>query len=328
MIRVLQSFPRPGSATNPYLTQLVASLPDEVVTLWWSWRTALFGQYDVLHVHWPELLFRRDDRLRTIAHQSLFVLLMVRIALTRTELVRTVHNPRPHEVGGPFEGLLLRWCDRQTGVWIALNDSTPLPPGRPSAVIPIGHYRDLYLGTALPDSVSGRFLYFGLVRGYKGVLGLVAAFQGLNDPSMTLRILGRPHPEQLRHEIESAARADPRVGAELRFVEDELLAQGIGEAELVVLPYTRMHNSAAVLLALSLNRPVLAPRTPTTLALAQEVGPGWLLTYGGELTTSTLEDSLRELRSGSRSPRPDLTARDWPALGDQHRDAYLAALRG
>lgn len=328
MIRVLQSFPRPGRATNPYLTQLVMSLPDDVTTLWWSWRAALFGHYDVLHVHWPELLFRRDGRWRTLARQCLFVLLMLRIAMNRIVLVRTVHNLKPHEPGDRFEDYLLRWCDRRTGLWIALNDSTPIPPGRPSVVIPIGHYRDLYDGMAMPATVSGRLLYFGLVRRYKGVLGLVAAFGGLVSPDLTLRILGRPHPEELGDEIEAACRADPRVSAELRFVEDESLIRDIAQSELVVLPYTKMHNSGAVLLALSLDRPVLAPDTPTTAALAAEVGPAWLLTYRGELDPTNLQAGLGRVRAAQhRSTRPDLTARDWPALGARHREAYMSALR-
>lgn len=328
MIAVLQSFPRPGPQTNPYLTQLVESLPRDVSTLHWSWRTALLGRYDVLHVHWPELLFRREQRIRTYAHRSLYVLLMVRIALTRIVIVRTVHNVSPHEHGGRLERLLLRWCDRQTALWIALNSSTELPVGRPSMVIPIGHYRDLYRGISLPRPVPGRLLYFGLVRRYKGVLDLLAAFRGMPEPELTLRILGRPNSEPLRAAIETACSQDPRTSAELRHVEDEFLARDIGEAELVVLPYTRMHNSSAVLLALSLDRPVLAPRTPTTAALADEVGPGWLLTYPGELDAPTLRDGLQRARSDQRPSHPDLTARDWPALGEQHRIAYLAARNG
>ncbi|MGI8627716.1 MAG: hypothetical protein ACR2J5_14295 [Geodermatophilaceae bacterium] len=328
MITVLQSFPRPGPQTNPYLTQLVASLPDDVVTLNWSWRTALLGRYDILHVHWPELLFRREQRIRTYAHRVMYLLLMVRVALTRIVIVRTVHNLSPHEEGGMFERMLLKCCDGQTALWIALNSSTELPVGRPSTVIPIGHYRDIYRDVSLPRPIPGRLLYFGLVRPYKGVLALISAFGGMDEPMLTLRILGRPNSEGLRAAIETACSQDPRTSAELRHVEDEYLAREIGESELVVLPYTRMHNSAAVLLALSLDRPVLAPHTPTTAALAEEVGPGWLLTYRGELDAATLRDGLARARSGRGSVRPDLTARDWPGLGAQHRSAFLAARTG
>lgn len=325
MITVLQSFPIPAAQTNPYLTLLVTSLPKDVRALGWSWRVALFGRYDVLHLHWPELLFRRDDRLRTVAHRTLFVLLMVRLSLTRIAIVRTVHNPTPHEAGGRLENILLRWCDHQTDLWIALNHTTQLSRGGRSRVIPHGHYRDLYPKARLSQSMHGRLLYFGLVRQYKGVLRLVTAFGGMSQPELSLRILGRPNSEQLGSAIEAACRADPRISAELRYVEDEVLVRDIGEAELVVLPYREMHNSGALLLALSLDRPVLVPDSPVTSALAAEVGPGWLLTYRGELDASILGDSLVRVRSTQRPVQPDLTARDWRGLGDQHRDAYCQA---
>lgn len=327
MITVLQSFPIPAPQTNPYLTQLVSSLPEDVRTLGWSWRAALFGRYDVLHLHWPELLFRREDRLRTVAHRTLFMLLMVRIATTRIAIVRTIHNPTPHEAGGVVENALLRWCDHQTDLWIALNHTTELSRGRPSRVIAHGHYRDLYRDVPLTQSRRGRLLYFGLVRRYKGVLRLVSAFGALSEPDLSLRIVGRPNSEQLRLAIKAACRADPRISAELRYVEDQALVRDIGEAELVVLPYTEMHNSGALLLALSLDRPVLAPDTPATSALAEEVGPGWLLTYRGELDPAVLRDGLARAWSNERPDRPDLTAREWPGLGAQHRDAYRWAAR-
>ncbi len=325
MITVLQSFPIPAPQTNPYLTQLVTSLPRDVRALGWSWRVALFGRYDVLHLHWPELLFRRDDRLRTLAHRTLFGLLMLRISMTRIAIIRTVHNPTPHEAGGRLENILLRWCDHQTDLWIALNHTTELSRRRRSRVIPHGHYRDLYREVRLPQSMHGRLLFFGLVRQYKGILRLVTAFGRLSQPELSLRILGRPNSEQLRMAIEAACRADPRISAELRYVEDQVLVRDIGEAELVVLPYTEMHNSGALLLALSLDRPVLAPHTPATALLAEEIGPGWLLTYPGELDASVLRDGLSRLRSTQPAAPPDLTSRDWPGLGAQHRDAYFQA---
>ncbi len=141
-----------------------------------------------------------------------------------------------------------------------------------------------------------------------------------------MRILGSPNSVELRQSIEAAERADRRISAVLQYVDDEALVRDIGEAELVVLPYTELHNSGAVLLALSLDRPVLVPETATTTALATEVGPGWVLTYRGELDAQTLRDGLERCRSGGRIARPDLSARDWPALGRQHRAAYARAL--
>lgn len=326
MITILQSFPRGAPQTNPYLTQLVVNLPEDVSTLGWSWRAALFARYDVLHLHWPELLVRRKDLLRTTAQQILFVLLMLRIAASRIAVVRTVHNLTAHEPGGRLEGWLLGWCTRQTDLWIGLNDSTELPPGRPSVVIPHGHYRDHYAGVGLGEPVRGRLLYFGLVRRYKGVLQLIDTFRDLSEPALSLRILGQPKSDDLRQSIEVASRADSRIGLELRYVEDEALVRQIGEAELVVLPYAQMNNSGALLLALSLDRPVLVPETPSTISLAEEVGPGWLMTYRGELTAPILRDCLSRARADHRRARPNLEARDWTRVAAQHREAYLAAV--
>lgn len=327
MIRVLQSFPRHGPQTNPYLLQLAESMPPEIVTIGWSWQTALLGRYDVLHLHWPEVLFRRSGRIRTTLNQALFVALMLRVMMTDLVVVRTVHNPRPHESGNWFERRLLRWSDRQTTLRIALNEATDRTAGgAPWVVIAHGHYRDAYDTGGLPAPIRGRLLYFGLVRRYKGILDLITAFGGLRDRDLSLRILGSPNSVELQTSIEAAEQSDPRIAAHLRYVDDDELVRAVGESELVVLPYTELHNSGALLLALSLDRPVLVPETATTAALAQEVGPEWVLTYRGTLDAETLRNGLDRSRSSNRAARPDLSARDWPALGRQHRDAYRRAL--
>lgn len=73
-----------------------------------------------------------------------------------------------------------------------------------------------------------------------------------------------------------------------RYVDDPTLAREVSSAELVVLPYRDMHNSGTLLLALSLARPVLVPRTPNNVAVAAEVGPGWIFMYDGELDAGVI----------------------------------------
>lgn len=57
-IVVLQSFRTPRPTTNPYIVMLGETLRTTpgVVLLNFSWRRALFGRFDVFHVHWPEIL--------------------------------------------------------------------------------------------------------------------------------------------------------------------------------------------------------------------------------------------------------------------------------
>ena len=78
-----------------------------------------------------------------------------------------------------------------------------------------------------------------------------------------------------------------------------MLAREILESELVVLPFVEMTNSSSMILALSLDRPVLVPRLPVTEELAAEVGPGWVLIYDGELDAAALAGAL----AARREPR-------------------------
>lgn len=322
-VSVLMSLRRPTPTTNPYVSQLAASLPEDVSVTWFSWSAGLLGRYEVFHVHWPEVLVRRSTRARTLLAQVRFAALMLRLQLTRTPVVRTLHNPGSHEAGRPTEVRLLAWCDRLTRHWVLLNAETPSPAGR-STVVLHGHYRDWYRGVPVPPSRPGRLLFFGLVRPYKGVERLLVAFRGLDDARASLRIVGRAADPEVGRRVSALVDADERTAAVLGHADDATLAAELGRAQLVVLPYEELHNSGAVLLALSLGRPVLVPSTPTTDALAQEVGQEWVLRYRGALQPGDLAAGLAAVHASTNGGAPDLSQREWPGLGRQHGDVYEA----
>jgi len=323
---VLESFPEPRPTTNPYLVQLVRSLPADVHVLTFTWRRALTASYDLFHLHWPENLPRGTTRVRTAARQALTALLLLRLAVRRTPMVRTLHNTGPHEPGGRLERALLRWCDSRTTLWIRLTSSTVPPSDAPVVTIPLGHYRDWFADLPLPPAEPGRILYFGLVRPYKGVEDLLDAFGELADPAARLRLVGRTTQDSLRDRVERAVRADLRIGARLEYVADEELADEVSRAALVVLPYRRLHNSGAAILALSLGRPVLLPSGSTADELAAEVGPGWIETFTPPLTGGALAAALAHAHDLRRAPAPDLSRREWPAGGQAHAAAFRTAV--
>ena len=146
-------------------------------------------------------------------------------------------------------------------------------------LVPHGHYADWYRDVVLPPAEAGRLLFVGLVRPYKNVPALVAAFADLPAPQARLHVAGNAADPALAEQLGALAAADGRVSLDLRHVPDPELAAEIGRAQLVVLPYAEMHNSGAVLLALSLRRPVLVPENAVNTALAAEVGERWVLRY-------------------------------------------------
>ncbi|WP_345712778.1 glycosyltransferase, partial [Kineococcus glutinatus] len=296
---VLQSFRAPRPTTNPYLSLLLRSLPPDVRARTFSWRHALLGRYDVLHVHWPEVLLRGSTPARTAARRAAFAVLLARLALGGPALVRTVHNPAPHERGGPLERLLLAAADRATDLTVHLTPATAgtVRPAAPAVLVPHGHYRGWYVPPPGVRPVPGRFLHVGLLRPYKDVDGLLAAFRELGGRDgaggpVELRIAGACPDPALAGRITAAAAADPGVDVLLRHLDDAELAAEVAAAELVVLPYARMQNSGALLLALSLDRPVLVPSNEVTRALAEEVGPGWVHLFTGRLGAADLRRAL------------------------------------
>ncbi len=311
--------------TNPYVVELNERLARRVTVELFSWRRFLLGRWDVLHVHWPEVLVRRRTPSRTWLAATLLRLGLLRARGGRRVVVRTVHNLEPHEGQAPAVRRALDAVDRATRGWVVLNGHTPPPGPGPVAVIPHGTYTQWYAGAPEPAAVPGRIAYVGLVRPYKGVDDLVRAFRSTADDALTLHVCGRPQDEAAADALRALAGDDPRIHLDLRHLPDADLAREVRQAELVVLPYRAMHNSGAALLALSLGRPVLVPRNPVTDDLAAEVGAAWVQRLEGALDGGALVDAWSRARGLTGAP--DLGARDWDEIADAHV-RFFASLVG
>lgn len=323
-LRILESFRRPKSTTNPYITQLFHALNERAHVVPYRPAAALFGRYDVVHLHWPELLVGGHNWRGRTVRRAITSLLLLRWRLTRVPIVRTVHNlERPTNIND-FDNRVLDRLDRMTTLDIRLNDHTPQRDGIPGVTIEHGHYRDWFAPFGTQPAVPGRVGYVGLIRRYKGVEDLVAAFTRLDDPALSLHIAGKPSSSELVEALHEAVGGDERVTLDPRFLDDAELVHAMTSAELIVLPYRHMHNSGTALAALSVDRPVLVPDNEVNRDLAVEVGTGWVLLFDGELAPDTLRTALASAES--RSGRPDLSAREWSVSRDKHLDAFHRAI--
>jgi glycosyltransferase involved in cell wall biosynthesis len=278
-------------------------------------------------VHWPEILVDGHSPLKKAVRQSLSVALLIKLRLSRTPIVRTVHNVQLPQGITRRESLLLGLIDRQTALRIRLNSTTELPPNRPARTIPHGHYRDWFASDPRRSVVPGQIGYVGLIRRYKGVEGLIRAFRSTDsDGGITLRVGGSPSTPELAATVREMSRGDRRISLQLAFLTDAELVDIVTSSELVVLPYQFMHNSGGMLAALSLDRPVLVPDNLVNRELSAEVGPGWVITYTGELTGEHLMTALDEVRGSPHRRRPDLHGRDWDRAGVDHVRAYRDAI--
>jgi beta-1,4-mannosyltransferase len=307
---------------------------------------ALRGGYDVLHLHWPEKALNAGSLLGRVAGAVAALTMLMAAHLHGARVVWTAHNARPHESRHPrleawFWSAVVRRLDTVIHPSVAGQQAVealyPELARRPNAVVPLGHYRGTY-----PDTVSreeARFAFgisdgarvvafLGLVRGYKNVPHLIRTVRTLPREAGTVVLLvgGAPHTAALADEVREAAGGDPRVHLALEHIPDDDVQRYLRAADLVVLPFRDITNSASALLALSFDRPVLVPALGAMGELQALAGADWVRTYDEGLTPELLS---RALEWTARRPpgAPRLDALEWPEIAHQTLSVYRAGSR-
>lgn len=326
-IRVLWSVRQPGFDANPFVTSLAASVESGAKVVYFSWPDALLGKYDLVHLHWPEDLFRARRKTVRALKYVLFILLAARLKMCHTPVIWTVHNNAPHEGVSRFESMLLKVCMSLVTkrVFMTAAQRKMFGDTEQDLVIRHGHYRESYpSANAERRHGEGSFLYFGFVRRYKGVEKLLESFSSLPTSlgQYQLTIAGRPNPAEYGQELISEYGEISNVQWLLDFQSKERTSELFAEADVVVLPYKKMINSGALLLGLSLGKPVLAPRNTVTEEIQQEVGLQWLHLYEGEVTGTDLLKALRCSHNNSIELKPDLSLREWKLIGAEYLTSY------
>jgi beta-1,4-mannosyltransferase len=337
-VRVL-CFPKQGG--NAYLNQLSSHLEAAGLQVdEFSFPRAFTRRYDVLHIHWPETHLRSPSWWRALGKHLRLGLLFVLLRLRGTRIVWMLHNLRSHDRNhwiGAF--LFPRWFPRLCTHVIALTPSGlelahmihPALRHKPAAIIPHGHYRDVYpqppsrkdcraaLGVP-PEPFT--FVYFGYIRRYKNVALLAEVFRRLRDSGVQLIIAGEPVVGMRAEDVETAAQKDSRIHLFLRHIRDDEVPTFLGAADLVVTPFSEVLNSGSVMLALSMNRPVLAPRVGALPDLERIVGRRWLRLYEGVLDAPILARARADFAQRAPHETVDLSAFDWPAIASATVELY------
>lgn len=300
-----------------------------------------------LHLHWPEYplhgrLARRSEAAADAAY-ALLVAAADRVRRRSGNVVWTAHNLAPHGFPTPWgartyarwEPRLLARVDTVVAMSAAgaaaVGAALPAVAGARVALIPHPHYRGVY-GTPDPAPVRARHgipagahltVAAGLVRPYKGIPALVAAFAAAARDDERLLVAGPCHDPAHRAEVVAAvAAAGPRVRLALAPLDDAAFAATVAAADLFASNFDAVLNSGSVLAALSLDRPVLAPRSAPLAELQAQVGAPWLALFDAPLDAATLRRHLDALREAPRPGRPDLAANDPAAVARAHLALY------
>jgi glycosyltransferase involved in cell wall biosynthesis len=293
---------------------------------------AAAGAGDVLHVHWPESHLNHRRWVRA-APRSLGLLRELRNARSRgARLVWTAHNLGAHDsrwhrtesrFWRRYLPLVDGWLSLSREAADALCDQWPALKDKPHAVTPIGHYRGVYPDTIDYAEARDRLgiepgqrvlLFLGRIKRYKGVPELVRTSRQLGGDDLQLIVAGRVETEELRRELRELAAADLRVRLVDGAVPDDEVQVLLRAADLVVAPFADILNSASVMLALSFDRPVLAPALGSLPGVADVVGASWLRLYRPPLAAAALAAALEDLPDDGS--RPDLTNFEWARIAE------------
>lgn len=329
-MRVLHTVYPPTDRGNPFASLLIDGLPDDIESSYFSWLAAFTRRWDVVHFQWPEKFFSASNRVSAYAKRLRFRAWTAVLRRRGSALVLTIHNLASHESQGTDADRELERLNRFVDRFVILNPAVELPTlAAPAAVIPHGHYGSLVPRGELPEADPMRLLYFGFIREYKNVPQLVSNFAASSLPrrGYQLRIVGKPHDAAIAKTVESsiAAVPDGKVSSELAALRDIDLFAEISRAAVVVLPYADLYNSGALVMALTLSRPVIVPRTLATEHYHRQFGPKWVYLFDLPLSPERLAAAVLEAAAVAGREGLDLSSLDWEVIAAQYADTYREA---
>jgi len=255
----------------------------------------------VLHLHWLARVLRGvNDETEGLERVTSFVAALDAFRMAGGEIIWTVHNVLPHDTAYPALDRALRKAVVARAELVHVLSAGTVEAAASSYEIPAAKVLHLphpaYLGV-YADEVSGAearkhygldeddvvYGFVGNIRPYKGVDDLLAAFESVNSgPARVdgrrrrLLIAGMPsaHPEIA--ELLARMERNSDIVVDARRLPAGELSVPLRASDVVVLPHRASLNSGALLLALSLGRPVVAAASP---GVTETVGDDAAITF-------------------------------------------------
>lgn len=306
----MQEVHRPCAPVLRYIDQVVGS-GSEHIDFRFSQGVLTRFDIDVLHVadeHLGDLLGTSDQN----APASLLGVSVLIRNLRRHDiaLIRTVSSASTDTARRWSSRRAFALLDRATDSFIVHDKETPTPDAARTTRIPHAHFRDRFIGYPRATAIEGRILCIASNELSAETAGMLAIPRVAGTPDLELRLVGTASAALTRAIESEAARHPQQLSARLEAISDGAQVQEIDAAELTIVPETRTTEQFQTLfLALSLDRPILTPRTPSLDRLGQEIGPGWLHFSDGPVTAAAVDLALTRIRSSDGRPRPDLAGR-------------------
>ena len=297
---------------------------------------------NILHLHWLTPYLRGNNVVSYAIYALKLVFDVWLVRLRGGRIVWTVHNKMSHEARFLR---LERWVMNRianSATCVIFHSNAARADLKEefnnnkakAVVIPHGHYRDVY-HPAIDRQLARReldlptdsrlYLCFGLVRKYKNIEGLVGAWKQNNGPlaDSVLLVAGEPLPTEYGNEISELVGYTPNTIAHLRHIPAEQVHLYFSAADIVVLPFHRTLTSGSLLLAMSYDKPIVAPKFDV---ITEVLGAARELLYDplddSGLSTALRQAAMAELTSVARLTRRECDKLSWTMIAEQTVSAY------
>jgi glycosyltransferase involved in cell wall biosynthesis len=235
---------------------------------------------DILHLHWPEEVYRSLQDGGFDEHVDRFLARLDRLRASGTRIVWTVHNLKPHEIAMPaaehraYQGVIDRAHVIHHHCPLAertLRSEYRIPGGQTHIIVPHGHYAS-YANTMTRaearaalglDASAFVFLHFGQIRAYKGLDLVERAFDRARVARKHLVVAGGVDLSLSRAgrlRFFARRKLARRISHFLDAVWNDDVQRFLNACDAVVLGHTAGLNSGVAVLAMTFGKPVVGPR--------------------------------------------------------------------
>lgn len=129
------------------------------------------------------------------------------------------------------------------------------------------------------------FLFFGNIKGYKGVDQLMESYSRIRKTHANTRLIvaGRVFEDETGKAIKQYLEHDESIIFHPGFIEETDAQYYFNASDIVILPYRRILTSGAALLSFSYNKPVIAPKSGLLPEIVEEGKQGYLFSSYEEM---------------------------------------------
>ena len=232
---------------------------------------------NIFHLHWQHPFLLHKNRLLMVLKGTIFTGQLFIMKVLGVKIIWTVHNLKNHEnKNRDIENIFCIIIAKIANGIIAHCDASKLNilalykiKENKVYSIPQGNYLNVYRGDhtrqeskeilGLNDN-DFTFLFFGLIRPYKGILRLIESFQTVSSESARLIIAGRIEDKKHTELLRKKAKNDYRIKLKFGYIDNDKIAIYLKAADIVVLPYEDIINSGSAILGMSYGKVIIAPR--------------------------------------------------------------------